>query len=680
MADTNDKHQALIARLRNTFEQEAEEGLDLAEARLLEMDRSGALDDEAINEVFRSIHSIKGGSGTFGYNKLIDFAHQMETLLDRLRAGKRRLDADCTEVLLRSTDQVRAILVEESGGAPADQEETMALTARLIALIGDEAPVEAAVEAEAPTTSRWAVSFVPNADLMQTGNDPVTLLAELDALGEVEIEVDTERVPAFATLNPEELYLSWRARVSGPTSEAPIREVFDWVELDAEIGVEPVAVEVEATAPEAEVATEAEAPAATPEVAAASPESNRAVSREPTSIRVATDKVDALINLVGELVITQSMLGEVQKDFTMQKLDALQAGLAQLERNTRELQEGVMRIRMLPISFVFNRFPRIVRDLSRRLGKKVELRMTGEGTELDKTMLERIADPLVHILRNALDHGLETPEARVASGKNEEGIVHLHAYHQGGSIHIRISDDGAGLNTARIRDRALERGLIDPKQSLSDAELFDLLFMPGFSTAKEISDVSGRGVGLDVVRKNINALGGHIDVSSEPGAGTTFTMRLPLTLSILEGQLVSVGDETYIIPLVAIVESLQLQPNRIKTIAGGSELYRLRDEYIPILRLYSEFGVAAQSTSLEEGLLVVVDSGGRRAGLFVDDLLEQQQVVIKSLETNFHAVTGLSGATILGNGRVALILDVAGLISTARSTTQKLSKGPQRAA
>ena len=380
------------------------------------------------------------------------------------------------------------------------------------------------------------------------------------------------------------------------------------------------------------------------------------------SIRVHTDKIDELINIVGELVITQAMLqqsiGNQQAGLDATDLAALRDGLTQLERNSRELQESVMRIRMLPISYCFNRFPRLVHDLSAALGKQVDLKLSGEQTELDKTVLEKITDPLVHLVRNALDHGIEMPEQRLASGKPERGMMHLHAYHQGGNIVIQISDDGAGIDHDKVRQKAIKQGLLTANEVVLDSQLDDFLFHPGFSTAEKISDVSGRGVGMDVVKRNVRSLGGSIEVQSMQGEGTTFTIRLPLTLAILDAQLVRVGEQVYALSLLSIIESLRAKPVAVKSLAGKAEVYQLRDEYIPILRLYQLFDLLPDS----EGLLVIVEGDGQKVGLFVDELLSQQQIVIKSLETNFKAVSGVAGATILGNGSVALILDIGGLI------------------
>jgi len=383
---------------------------------------------------------------------------------------------------------------------------------------------------------------------------------------------------------------------------------------------------------------------------------------ESGSIRVNIDKVDDLINIVGELVITQSMLDQIGEEFDSSRLDQLRDGLSQLERSTRELQESVMRIRMLPINVSFSRFPRLVHDLSSKLGKKVTLKLSGEQTELDKTVLEKMSDPMVHLVRNALDHGIEMPEERRIAGKNEYGTVQLHAFHQGSNIIIQISDDGKGFDLAKIRQKATEKRLLSKEDNPSEEQLYEMIFQPGFSTATEVSDLSGRGVGMDVVRRNIRALGGSIDVKSMRGEGTTFSIRLPLTLAILDGQLVRVGQEIYILSLLSIIESLRVDLRLVNTLVNKAEVYRLRDEYIPILRLYELFDTPPSTTQLDQGLLVIVEGDGKKIGIFVDELLSQQQIVIKSLESNFKQVQGISGATILGDGSVALILDTAGLI------------------
>jgi two-component system chemotaxis sensor kinase CheA len=384
-----------------------------------------------------------------------------------------------------------------------------------------------------------------------------------------------------------------------------------------------------------------------------------------SSIRVSTEKIDELMNTVGELVITQSMLSELGAKVSGPVAEQLRSGLVQLERNMRELQESVMRVRMLPISFVFSRFPRMVRDLSQRLNKQVDLKVIGEQTELDKTVLEKIGDPLVHLVRNSVDHGIEMPDVRAAAGKSPNGTVHLEAYHKGGNITIEVGDDGGGLNKDRIIEKARSRGLIGSSEVLTDEQTYELIFLAGFSTAEQTTDISGRGVGMDVVRRNIKELGGTIEVRSGLGKGSRFIITLPLTLAIVDGQSVAVGTETYIVPLITIIESLQLKPGMVNRLAGQGEVFWFRDGYVPVVRLHDVFGLRPRTTQLHEGLIMVVEGEGKRVGLFVDDLLGQQQVVIKSLETNFRRVDGVSGATILGDGAVALILDVPGLIRVA---------------
>jgi two-component system chemotaxis sensor kinase CheA len=387
------------------------------------------------------------------------------------------------------------------------------------------------------------------------------------------------------------------------------------------------------------------------------------------SIRVGVDKIDMLMNMVGELVITQSILGEFdgETELDLQRLGRIREGLSQLARNTRALQESVMRLRSVPISAVFNRFPRLVHDLSRQLGKTVELKISGETTELDKTVLEKLGDPLVHLVRNSLDHGLETPEARSARNKPETGTLRLHAFHRGGDIVVEVSDDGRGLDAEKILARARERGLVGPDEKLTEAQIQALIFAPGFSTAEAVTDLSGRGVGMDVVLRNVTSLGGAIQVESTPGHGTRVQMRLPLTLAIIDGQVIRLGSHSYVLPLLSIVESLQIESTWSSRMAGGGEVYRLRDQIIPIVDLRAVLGLGGDGEASAERLMVVVEGDGQSMGLVVDELQAQQQVVVKSLEPNLGRVDGLAGATVLGDGNVALILDVPGLAKQMRS-------------
>jgi two-component system chemotaxis sensor kinase CheA len=409
------------------------------------------------------------------------------------------------------------------------------------------------------------------------------------------------------------------------------------------------------------------APAQSNKSAGAAPKPKKKASSESSSIRVGIDKVDSLLNLVGELVITQSMLRRFGEFYDPNVIDELRDGLIQLERHTRELQESAMQIRMLPINSSFNRFPRLVRDLSNTLGKKINLVVSGEQTEVDKTVLEKLSDPLVHLVRNSLDHGIEMPDVRVANGKDETGTLHLSAAHEGGNVVIKVEDDGAGLNRERIMTKAVEKGLVTTGENLSDERIDNLIFHPGFSTAEVVSDVSGRGVGMDVVRRNIIDLGGQIRVQSFPGRGTSLRISLPLTLAILDGQLVRVGEETYVISLLSIVETVQVKAEQIKTVSGSGEVYLLRERYIPVARAAGQFGVQQKPEDKPADLLVIVETENIRFGILVNELLEQQQIVIKSIEKNYKKVDGLTGATILGDGRVALILDIPGLLQNLRN-------------
>lgn len=563
-------------------------------------------------------------------------------------------------------------------------------------------------ENEAVDKKGWKIEFTPSEDILCTGNEPYRMFRELQDLaqeedgGSIEVVVNTERLPDFSEMHPEMCYLSWVIYVRSSISLSDIEEIFEWVVEDSDIhyqnlseldesaeaieSSEALIDQTESDDTDKDVtfvnesldtvsATEqqpsskdntASDQTAAKDVKSTSP-SVKPVAKpaskasENTSIRVSIDKIDGLINMVGELVITQSMLGQLGQEFDVSKIQRLQEGLSQLEQNTRELQESVMKIRMLPISFAFSRFPRLVRDLSKQLGKDVDLIMLGESTELDKTVMEKIGDPLVHLVRNSLDHGLENSEQRLSTGKSSTGTITLNAYHHGGSIVIEVKDDGAGLNKDRIRNKAIEKNLISEDEALSDAQVYDLIFQPGFSTADTVSDVSGRGVGMDVVRRNIAELNGSIEVSSTPGEGSVFSIRLPLTLAILDGQLVKVGNEVYIFPLVSIVESIQLEKNMLNNITGNQFVMQLRDDYIPIVSLHDVFNITHDNKDLEGAMLVVVEGDNEKIGIVVDELLGQQQVVIKSLEQNYQKVDSISGATILGDGTVALIVDISGL-------------------
>ncbi|MFC1602031.1 chemotaxis protein CheA [Pseudomonadota bacterium] len=686
-----------MAQFHQVFFDESFEGLDVMESGLLEMD-PGSADPEQINSIFRAAHSIKGGSGTFGFTDIADFTHVMETLLDEMRDGRRQVTTEGVNVLLASVDVLREMLTATSEGAELNPERVKVQKADLDRLLaGGDAPSTAesagSEDEIAPSAgderAGWHIVFQPHSHMMRTGNDSLRLLRELESLGDLTVTVDTESLPPLSDLEPEDSYLSWDMTLTGDVSQDQINDIFDWVEDDCDLSISSLSSEPAASPVAAETRSESEqqtvaidVPATAAQSEAASGEAKKSASSSgASSIRVDISKIDALINMVGELVITQSMLSMLGEDFDISQIERLREGLAQLERHTREMQESVMQIRMLPISFTFSRFPRLVHDLSTKMGKQIELKMTGEATEVDKTVIEKIGDPLVHLVRNSLDHGIELPEDRVAAGKSEVGTVELNASHRGGNIIIEIKDDGKGLNKEVLLKKAIEKGVVSPDAVLSDQQIYELIFGAGFSTAETVSDVSGRGVGMDVVRRNINELGGSIEIQSEVGVGSSFVIRLPLTLAILDGQTVSIGSEMYIVPLVSIIESIQIKQDMVNMLAGKGETFKLREEYLPIVRLHEVLGVKdAKAKEINEGLLVVVEGEGRRCGLFVDDLLGQQQVVIKSLEANYKKIDGLSGATILGDGSVALILDIPGLIRMAGNSPTDYDTGIRKTA
>lgn len=703
-----------ISRFHKTFFDESFEGLDLMESALLKLD-VGAADSEVINTIFRAAHSIKGGAGTFGFSAISDFTHNVETLMDEMRSGKRSVTQPGVDLLLTAVDVIRNLMTAARDGGEADLQAMVATRADLEAMLKSgtpaaapaaapvvhtvvvapvpaPAPIVAPVAAVAPTVSGWQIKFFPKIDIFRSGNDPLRILRELSTLGELQLECDSSKLPALEECVAEDCYLGWNARLRGDATRAAVEDVFAWVtdECDLEIAPllpSPLTESAEKERPEsvdaAESATSPQplpregggaekpvltlieggksAPTPAPQEARKATESRGSGGADGSSIRVGTDKIDQLINLVGELVITQAMLTQQASTLDPVANEKLLNGLSQLDRNTRRLQEAVMSTRMLPMDFVFSRFPRVVRDLAGKLNKQVRLVMSGENTELDKGVIERIADPLNHLVRNSLDHGLESPEDRTAAGKDATGTIHLKAAHQGGHIVIEISDDGRGLNRQKLLAKAQEKGL-PCSESMSDAEVWNLIFAPGFSTAAVVTDVSGRGVGMDVVKKNIQALGGQIELKSSLGKGMSVVIRLPLTLAILDGMSVRVGEEIFIVPLNSVVESLQPSADQIKTVAGSGRVVKVRNEYLPLVPLYQAFRLPAQFTEPHKGILVLLESEGRKVAALVDELVGQQQVVIKSLEANYKRVRGISGATILGDGRVALILDVSGLV------------------
>jgi len=659
------------------FFEECNENIEILETELLRLD--SASDLEVLNTIFRAAHSIKGGGATFGFPEISDFTHGMETILDVMRNGRLEVSPEVVKLLLASLDCLREMINCSRAGKAFNDEAIRALKLQHDEIVKQvqEVPAEAgeAVELqkpddqEAPQTdvNYWEIKFYPHENLFFTGNDPLRLIRELEVIGEVEIDVDTDSLPAYEEMDPQNCYLGWNIRLKGEADERQLEEIFAWVEDDCELEILNVTPVEGDEPPVAGAVTGDKDSQAVPTLGRRKSDSLGNAVRDPKSIRVGVDKVDALVNLIGELVITQSILSRACQDLDPAQSEKIFSSLDQLERNTRDLQEQTMSIRMLPIDFAYQRLPRIVHDLSLSLGKKVELEFSGENIELDKTVLEKIGDPLVHLVRNALDHGIESPGERRQAGKSEVGHIYLDAYHQGGNIIVEISDDGAGLNYEKILKKARDRKLVDAAAELSSAQLGQLIFLPGLSTATTISDVSGRGVGMDVVKKNIEELGGAIEVSSDSGKGCRFKIRLPLTLAILDGQMIRVAGQVYIIPLQSIVESVQMRKQDLYQVAGESEVYHYRGSYIPVVQLKKELGLCAEGNAEddsdarvegESGLLVIIDVNGENVGFCVDDIIGQQQVVIKSLEKNYRHVHGLAGATVLGDGSVAMIIDV----------------------
>ena len=665
-----------LARFHATFFEESVEGLDVMERGLLQLDAQGeasADSPEAVNAIFRAAHSIKGGAATFGFSAVADFTHHVETLLDQMRSGARPLTGQAVDLLLRSVDALRGLLIAARDGSAADFTLAATVQKELEALLsgqGREAQAEPPRTAEA-NTGGFRIHFVPRPELFLSGNDPLLILRELATLGDLQVELDTAALPPLVEANPESCYLAWTLSLHTGHSRAEVAELFSWVEDECELSIEPLESAAVASAAPAERTDSA--PAIKSAEAAPRPAILKTVQKQiehggdTGSIRVSTVKIDALINLVGELVITRAMLAQHADALDPVLNEKLLLSLQQLDRNTRQLQEAVLSTRMLPIEAVFNRFPRMLRDLAARLGKQVRLDLVGEATELDKSVIEKITDPLTHLVRNSVDHGIEEAQQRIDAGKPAEGVIRLSATHQGGHICIEVADDGAGLDRAAILAKARAKGMT-AGDDMSDAEVWQLIFAPGFSTKAEVSEISGRGVGMDVVRRNILSLGGQIEITSERGQGMRVGIRLPLTLAILDGMSVAVGSETFIVPLNCVIESLQPTRAQLRSIGGQGRLLLVRDEYLPLVYLHELFRIDGAVPDPLQGIAVVLEAEGRKIALLVDQLLGQQQVVIKSLETNYRRVFGVSGATIHGDGRVALILDAAGLVrSTLRA-------------
>jgi two-component system chemotaxis sensor kinase CheA len=697
-----------LEQFKATYFAECAELLSDSEETLARLEQ-GARDPDLLNAVFRAVHSIKGGAGAFGFDDLVGFAHAFETLLDLLREGKVEPTPETVALCIRGLDVVADLVAAARDGAPAPRDFGVDVKARIEDLSGgagcvviedfddiDFTPVRArpdddvAVAPAEPGAARWQIAFKPHRALYERANDPLLLLRELRSLGRVEVTAEIGEVPPLAEFDPNRPLIAWGIVLETAARRDEIESVFEFVEGDcdlviAEAADAPAPASAESDAGDgpsllrllAELAPGAAAPASPslaqlarafapepppPEPARAAPPPAGRPEPQASSIRVDLDKVDRVVDMVGELVITQASLTQQIDDHLRERYPEVVRGLEVLAQHTRALQDSVMSIRAQPVKSVFARMPRLVRELARELGKKARLEMAGEATEIDKTVIEQLADPLTHMIRNSLDHGIETPERRLAAGKPEEGVIRLSASQAGGRIVIEVRDDGAGIDRARVLAKAVERGLVTEEAALADEDIDALIFAPGFSTAEAVTSVSGRGVGMDVVRRNIQRLGGRVSVRNAPGRGAALTLTLPLTLAVLDVMLVRVGATPFVVPLASIIGSMQVDGAAIGRLPSGARVLRARGDYVQVVELADLFGIAPAGSGEGPGFVVLCESdGAQRTAIAVDWILGQQQVVIKSLEANFERLDGVAGATILGDGSVALILDIAGL-------------------
>ena len=747
--------------IKQTFFQECEEQLAELETGLLEL-RAGEGDDETVNAVFRAVHSVKGGAGAFSLDDLVAFAHVFETVLEEVRSHRLAQSDELLDVMLTASDVLVDLVSEARGGAAVDADRSKSVSDQLNAFLGVEPEAEADLSADAAGEAEdisfpdlepdelgfvpqqisiggfgglpsldapevetaafdsrpgWLVTFKPTDELYATANDSVILLRELSRIGEAEVTLNSDKLPELDVMEPENAYFHWTIKLYGDVDEEAIREVFEFVEDECELTIEPLGTDaaepIEAPSEEIDIAPlapttgpefdaiRAELLGQTPPTIseedathepdiAPEPKAEVVADKEPAkpkekaetktphgktaqgTIRVDLDRVDKLIDLVGELVINQAMLAQHSNESGFSRAQGVGTGLDELERLTREIQDSVMAIRAQPVKSVFQRMPRLVREVSAMTGKKVRLETEGEGTEVDKTVIERLTDPLTHMIRNAIDHGLETPEDREAVGKPPEGVVTLAANHRSGRIVIEVSDDGAGINRKKVREIAENKGLISPETDLTDDEVDNLIFMPGFSTADSVTNVSGRGVGMDVVRSSIEGLGGRITISSKPGEGSVFTMSLPLTLAVLDGMVVNVGHQAMIAPLNNVVETMRPEAGQIKYLGPSERVVALRDKHVPIVDLGQMMGLTDKPLNPVDGVCLLVENdAGVQIALLVDDIQGQRQVVIKSLEQNYRKVDLIAAATILGDGRVALIADIDAVISARQLSTDR---------
>jgi two-component system chemotaxis sensor kinase CheA len=710
---------ASLDQLKQTFFDECAELLQDIEVGLTEM-REGGVSDDTVNAVFRAVHSVKGGAGIFGFTALVEFAHVFETVLDEVRHGKLNATAELIDVMLTASDVLSDLVtMSRSGDAiPAGYGgECRTALQQLIKADGGEAaeddnsPAPADFEGfdfvpvriesfDEPAVvddgmRSYAITFRPKPEMLKNANEPLYILRELRKLGELDLTAHVG-LPPLSELEPDHPYIGWTGTLRTAATRAQIDEVFEFVVGDCELeiveadpaaaaampvemaaapqpaGAQDLSVQglsvqglpvVDSPASQPAVTHEPDAPEHAPDRSAekAEPAGARAQPAKPaaTTTRVELEKIDRVVNMVGELVIAQAMLGQIVQGLPEEVAGRLAQMLEEVVFHTRELKDSVMSMRAAPVGSVFQRMPRLIRELAAKTGKKVRLETVGENTEVDRSIIERLSDPLTHIIRNSVDHGIESPADRLAAGKGEEGTVRLAAEHRGGRIVIEVRDDGAGINSERVLKKAREKGLVGPDATLTDDEINNLVFLPGFSTADTISDISGRGVGMDVVRSNIQEIGGRITLKSERGRGMTIQLALPLTLAVMDGMVIKVGGETYVMPMPTIVECLRPSPGDVQNLIGSRGMLQLRGDLVPLVRLSDLLEVSATAAESGDSVVIITEAGDEsRFGLIVDELCGHQQVVVKSIEESYGSVPGIAGATILGNGRVAFILDV----------------------
>lgn len=711
-----------LDQLKQTFFDECSEALQQIELGLTDI-RDDAGSEDTINAVFRSVHSIKGGAGIFGFEDLVKFAHVFETVLDGMRSGKLAATPEIVDTLLQANDVLSDLVsMSRSGKAipPNFGAESHTALEHILHANSDGEPAENDSPAPADfdgldfvpvriddfdaaadenAEREYKIVFRPKPNLLKNANEPLYILRELRKLGTLDLVVETDRLPHLSELEVDRPYLGWVGTLKTLAKREQIDEIFEFVVGDCELEITALSAEPDpsamapaseivvppSVAPPATVAAQPSLPVveAAPPLASAAPQPGMplgAAAAEPrsaaskpaasgaTTTRVELEKIDRVVNMVGELVIAQAMLGQVVHSLPEDVSSRLLQVLEEVVHHTRELKDSVMSMRAQQVNAVFQRMPRLVRELAAKTGKKVRLEMAGENTEVDRSIIERLADPLTHIIRNSIDHGIEAPADRMAAGKSEEGTIRLSAEHRGSRIVIEIRDDGAGINSERVLQKARERGLVSPDAVLSEDEINNLIFLPGFSTAEKISDISGRGVGMDVVRRNIQDVGGRISLKSDRGRGMTIQLALPLTLAVMDGMVIRVASETYVMPMSAIVECLRPPASEIHNLIGTPGMLRLRGNLVPLVQLWELLDLSPPSAVSEERVVIITDAGeGSSFGIVVDELCGHQQVVVKSIEESYGSVPGIAGATILGNGRVAFILDVEKLSDLANS-------------